>query len=512
MQRTHFRVSSAEQNKIEFAAKYCYIIFDKNSFLFCMDFVVSKNPKFRVAVPAQYLYEKETTIQEYLSNLSKVRDKLGTEGGSPFREPENWPFVSGFIEDKFDIEKLKAGVKFSGTGKLMRHPLGEFVGLAPIPNFRDPTIISEHGIVVGTLENCQQGCPPLRRPTQSVLSALEELTRILWRDGGLSTWIMGQPGTGKEVFAQALHHGSGRAIKYDETELEKAEKVNFENAAELMKLTDGFAVQSIAGVTLEEFNNRLYAVSKDANGHCVMDVIDRLNGTIFLDEFDKPEKHFLLYSALLRVLEAGKYLKRAYLDGDGRVKETPSSCKNVNWIFAGAFTQIDPRMHVPFDLWSRLKGFIQLRNPLEDEKDINYGATLFLYWYLRLVSGILEHGNLGPLMEAVSRIPDQRSYREHVACILLGQRTQLVGSQSFLPSSELQDFASHFQRLLIRKTKFSGDRLDSPRGIFKATEAAFNFLREKVFHGEALPLSNIAIRDAALEAAHDSLRLSRGPS
>jgi hypothetical protein len=502
-----------DKNKIEFYAKYCYIVFEKGRFLFCMDSVVSKNSNPPVVVPAQYLYELSpkhdaSTIQEYLENLSKVEARLGSSEFSPFRSNNNWPFVSGFIEDDFHIEKLDTGVKFSGTGKLMRYPLGEFVGLVPIPNFGDPKTIPKHGIVVGTLAKSQRG-PPRRRPTQSIRSALEELTRILWGDGGLTTWIMGQPGTGKEVFAQALHHGSGRVNNYKE--IESPDPSAFQNAVEAMKLTNGFAIQSVASVTLAEFSNRLYGVSKDTN-YCVVDVIDKLNGTIFLDEFDKPEKPFLLYSALLRVLEAKQYLRRTD-EGEGRVKETPSTFENVNWIFAGAFTQIDPREHVPFDLWSRLKGFIHLRNPLEDEDDPDYGATLFLYWYLRLVSGILhQHGNLVPLMDAVSRDPDGRSYREHIACMLLGQKTKLGSSQSFRPSSNLLDFASHFQRLLNKKTTFSGDRLDSPRGIFKATEAAFNFLREKAFHGKALPLSIPAIRDDALAEAHKSLRLSRGPS
>ncbi len=509
-----------DESKLKLTAKYSYVVFEKRCFLFCIDTVVGGKPENPVIVPAQYLYEameerpakdRNSTIEEYLDNLTKVWKKLNCGDPGLFDDPKkNWPFFSGFIEDTFEIEKIKAGVKFSGTGKLTRHPLGEFVGLVPIPRFCHPTSIPEHAIIVGPLaKGRNRNSSVSRQYTANIRSALEELTRILWADGGMATWIMGQPGTGKEVFSRALHYGSGRARELDPQQLNENE-VNLHHDAKAMRLTSGLAVQSVAGVTQEEFNRRLFAVPNDALEHCVVEVIDKLNGTIFLDEFDKPKEHFDLYSSLLRVLEAKQFIKRTY-SKDGQVQETPGKFDNVNWIFAGAFTQIDPRKNVPFDLWSRLKGFINLRNPLED--DPNYGATLFEYQYLRLVTGTLGmKGNLSPLMVALKKEAGTRGYREHIACVLLGQTEPLKAFESFVPSDDLNAFAFHFQRLLNCKTTFNGDRLDSPRGIFKATEAAFNFLREKVFHGEDTPLTTETIRDDALEEAHKSLRLSRGPS
>ena len=440
-------------------------------------------------------------------------------GSTRFFHIGNWPYSSGFVEDKFSIEKLQAGIRFSGSGKLRRYPLGEFAGFVPIPTFKDPMEIPKHGLVVGSL-----GKPPpvgevhsadtqYPRHTQNVRSALEELTRILWADGGMTTWIMGQPGSGKEVFAQALHHGAGRSIKLAQVRAKRDKKENLRAAVDHMALLDGFAIQSVASITLDEFNNRLFGVPKEGKGHCIVDVIDELHGTIFLDEFDKPEKPFLLYSSLLRVLEAGQFIRRTYDETRGRVVETPGVSKSVNWIFAGAFTQVDPRKKVPFDLWSRLKGFIHLRNPLEDSMDTNYGATLFLYRYFGLAANILGEKNLRPLLDAVSSEPNKRNYRQQVACVLLGYtKAKLDGPRTFVPTDDLRRFAFDFQRILNRNPTFSGDRLDSPRGIFKATEAAFYFLRERVFDGEISPLTNPDILGGALTEAHKALRLSRGPA
>jgi hypothetical protein len=535
------------------AAKYSYVVFKDGGFLFCIDAVshdladhngplkrTHNNEQSRVVIPAQYLYvdkvsDVKSVIQEYLANLAQVYDAItprAKNGASnnPYPDEKTWPHYAGFIKDDFQIRRFSQYVEFRGTGKLMRHPLGEFAGFVPIPRFSNsPMTIPVHGIIAGTLAT---GTAHNRRQaTPSIKSALEELTRILWGDGGLTTWIMGQPGAGKEVFAQALHNGTGRVTRLA-TQITKAKKqatrskIAKEKAALIrrigelenllidatsMKLSDGLAVQSVASVTLDEFNNRLYTVPEHAT-HCIVEVIDAMSGSIFLDEFDKPIDPFAISSALLRVLEARQYLKRTYPRGGGRVQETPSKFSNVNWIFAGAFTQVDPRKDVPFDLWSRLKGFIHLRNPVQD--DPNYGATLFQYRYVKLVAGILNaEANLQPLMKALTKQPSARAYSEYVACTLLGEKEPLGSNEPFLPSRELEKFALDFQRLLNSKAIFSGDRIDSPRGIFKATDAAFNFLREEVFRGEASPLSTEKkSRATALEDAHKSLRLSRGPA
>lgn len=517
--------------KFQFKAKYCYVIFENRGFLICTDSIVSTNTIFgtntieRVVIPAQYLYylkaaDGPSTIEEYLNNLCRVEMASLASGSTRLFQSGNWPYSSGFVVDEFSIEKLAAGIRFSGSGKLCRYPLGEFAGFVPIPTFEDPMNIPKHGLVVGSLGNGKSSEKKDRRHTRTVKFALEELTRILWADGGMTTWIMGQPGSGKEVFAQALHRGAGRALEYEQVKFEGSdeasrqhEKADFLSSVTHMELRDGFNAQSVASVTLDEFNNRLFGVSKEGKGRCIVDVIDKLHGTIFLDEFDKPEKPFLLYSSLLRVLEAGQFIRRTYDETSGRVVETPGISKNVNWIFAGAFTQVDPRKKVPFDLWSRLKGFIHLRNPLEDSVDSDYGSTLFLYWYFRSTAKILDEKTLRPLLSAVSSDPEKRDYRQQVACMLLGHtKTKLIGPRTFVPTSDLQDFASHFQRLLNRNPTFSGDRLDSPRGIFKATEAAFYFLRERVFDGEISPLTNEEILAGALTEAHKALRLSRGPA
>jgi hypothetical protein len=501
-------------------ATYYYVVVENGGFVFCCDAVDNM-------LASQYIFNTQdtSTIQEYLVNLGRVeylisrnnftkaltpdeRAKLG-DWEEPLFGKGAWPSLAGSISDKVTLRRNDDGtITFKGNASLNRYPLGEFATVLPIPEFsQDPQKLPVHALVVGCwrrtfsqvraeVSRIASGGRIPRSIARSIRSALEETTRILWGDDGRVVWIMGEPGSGKEVFAQALHYGARRAVDHKQSPTHSD------------KVTDGMSSQSIAGITLAELNQRLYG-AESHGADCVLELVDQVHGTVFLDEFDKPKEGREIYSALLRVLEAKQFIKRDVSDDQQRIIEKPATCKNVNWILAGAFSQTSPRDAVPSDLWSRLTGFIHLRNPLQE--DDNYGGSLFLFAYLRLAARLLNRESIEPLMAALNKSPDARNYTETIACKLLGESNAIDPNCAFVPSKSLGRLAENFQHRLRTKSTFTGDRLDTARGVIKATEAAFKHLQEAALNSPEFSLTKNMFREAALEEAHKALRLSRGP-
>ena len=249
-------------------------------------------------------------------------------------------------------------------------------------------------------------------------------------------------------------------------------------------------------------------------------------GTIFLDEFDKPAQWREIYSALLRVLEAEEYIRRTV--HEDRIVTSPATYKDVSWVMAGAFFQVDPRESIPRDLWSRMTGLLNLKNPVAG--DCDYGATLFMYAYLRQVGATLAAARSKPeegitmLLEAVSKFSAGITFRESVALRILGIALPdhaEAARKVFRPQAGLRTLANDFAKHLRFLTKFVGDATDTPRGIMKAADAAFRVVRDRCIANPALWLGDntfdgkVAANEAAesaRDAAHNVLVLSRGPS
>ncbi len=502
-----------EETHISLKPTYYYLVFEDGGFAFCSDAIgYSDSPGM---LPAQYLFEDaspgDSTIQEYLKNLARVSymqsqeiwtlgeltdpHKAALDRISPLFGQSGWPSLAGCIVDDLHVRGNKDGsFVFTGRATLKRYPLGEFASVLPIPRYSgDPMLLSRHSLVAACWKDKfatisdRFKIPELpRRVSKRIRTALEETTHILWNEDSRVIWIMGEPGSGKEVFAQALHSGGRQGNEKESNE--------------------SISPQSIAGITLHEFSERLYGT--DPSGTCVIERIDGVKGTIFLDEFDKPKEAREIYSALLRVLEAKQFLKREASSDRQRIIETPGTCKNVNWIMAGAFSQVNPRDSVPQDLWSRLTGFIQLQNPIQED---NYAGSLFLYRYLCLAANILSRETVKPLLRALQKEPSGRTYREIVACKLLDVTHKMNDTDALIPGPSLGQIVDDFQRLVRTKGTFSGDRLDTARGIIKATEAVFNYLRDSALEESDFELGAEKYRDAAIEEGHKGLRLSRGP-
>jgi len=528
-------------------ATYYYVVTEGHGFVFSIDAVIYKDtavtPATEVTLPAQYHFVRPSTktgaspIKEYLWNLGLVNEMqdrrhrireavapgrlidldelkglVRTEEGrldrtvprpqGPLFGPRSWPSFAGCVVDEVTLRQEGGEFVFVGKAELKRHPLGEFAAVVPIPRFENnPNRFAEHAIVscswsAKCAEVQRRGplppvAPPRRSVNRAVQTAFEELTRVLWRKKSGVAWIMGEPGSGKEVFARALHYGAARA----KTDTDPNGRP-----------PDGLETQSVAGVTLREFNQRLFGATTP-NGPSIVEVVDEVHGTVFLDEFDKPKEPREIYSALLRVWEAKQFIKIG-ISADNQIVEAPQDAKSVSWIMAGAFSQRDPRKTVPHDLWGRLGGFIRLDNPVEED---GYGAALFLYQYLRLVANLLDDKSVAPLIEAIRKQPDARNYPEAIASKLIGVDGSLSEQAAFVPWRAVGRLADEFQLVLRTKRVFASDRLDTARGIFKATEAAFNYLKEMALDRQDFSLNSEDLRGEAVREARKAIRLSRGP-
>jgi len=164
--------------------------------------------------------------------------------------------------------------------------------------------------------------------------------------------LMGETGTGKEVFAQAIHHGSKRINKPF-----VALNCSTLNKELLESELFGYKEGSFTGATKEK-----KGLIEEAN-----------TGTLFLDEIG--EMHIDLQAKLLRVLETKEFIKV------GDTKSTYADVRIIaatnklllNEVNAGKFRE---------DLYYRLNAFTILLPPLRERKsDIPLLATYFLKIY-----------------------------------------------------------------------------------------------------------------------------------
>ncbi len=330
------------------------------------------------------------------------------------------------------------------------------------------------------------------------------------------TWIMGDPGSGKEIFARAIHYGS---VQSREGVLES---------------------RSVAGVTLQELNKRLY-LAKPKNPCLIEDVnngkkgnkdddkkVYKPGGTMFLDEFDKVAEPKDIYGSMLRVLEAKEFIKITDKPGEAQSEEI-KKCKNVNWLFAGAFSQSDPRETVPPDLWSRLTGYILIRNPLLNNP--GYAATLFIFFYVEAVLDMIHSGKSGSdgcelksenFVTLLEKEPSDRNFNERVVSALLGMGPKAENEEEdssdvniendapIMPSKKLLDFAFKFAEHVNFKLVFRTDRIDSPRAIRQAALIAFSTVRDSAIEENDFELNQDKIKEG-LKAAKNALVVARGP-
>jgi two-component system NtrC family response regulator len=201
--------------------------------------------------------------------------------------------------------------------------------------------------------------------------------------------LLGETGTGKEVFAQAIHTGSKRA-----------------NKAFIALNCSAFSKELLESELFGHTSGAFTGAQKDKKGL----IESANNGTLFLDEIG--ELPLELQAKLLRFLEAGEFIKV----GDNKttrvnVRIIAATNRNLqDEIIAGNFRE---------DLYFRLSGFkIILPNLRDRKKDIALLAKHFLEKFAvknnpgikRMSAAFLEHlqnhfwkGNIRELKNILER-------------------------------------------------------------------------------------------------------------
>ncbi len=186
--------------------------------------------------------------------------------------------------------------------------------------------------------------------SKQIVNAIELAKRVARTD--TTVLILGETGTGKEVFAQAIHQASNRNNKK-------------------------FVAINCSSFTKEILESELFGHKAGAFTGAVKETKglfeEAHNGTIFLDEFG--EMALELQAKLLRVLETGEFLK---------VGDTTPVKVNVR-IIAATNKNLDEEIlnhNFRSDLFYRLSVFtINLPSLKERKKDIQILASSFALFF-----------------------------------------------------------------------------------------------------------------------------------
>lgn len=398
-----------------------------------------------------------------------------------------WWLVAGDVHYEMTITSLPNpnAFKISGEYTLRRHLLGELFGLLPIPWPASES--APHNLIIGG-DQRENG---LRRRvfSSAMLDNLQQLNaRWQFRDSQ-STWIFGEPGSGKDVFANALHFGS------------------------MGSRSKQLLARSMAGASLGELNLRLFSATEGASPSGSLVEQASAGGSLFLDEFDKvkQDEASAIYGSLLRVLESKEYIHLEKRQGSESHTGTLRRIKDVNWIFAGAFSQTDRRT-VPSDFWSRLTGTIKLANPIRD--DGSYAETFFLYIYFDAVLSIFEEKDrntrLQKFLAIVRADCKKRSFTDTIVCRLAGidDKTWRKDQVGILGEPVLK-LAHEFGKLVHTSVEVQGD-VDSTRAIRQAARTVFFELFNAAINEFGPVLSDSRAMERALWAAQRTLGVARG--
>jgi len=247
--------------------------------------------------------------------------------------------------------------------------------------------------------------------------------------------LLGETGTGKEVFAQAIHNGSKRAGK-------------------------PFIALNCSAFSKELLENEIFGHKPGAFTGAIKDkkglIEEASTGTLFLDEIG--EMHFDLQSKLLRVLETREFLK---------VGDTKPTRVDVRIIAA---TNRDLQKEVNEgkfreDLFYRLNVFTILLPALRDrKKDIPLLAESFIQQYAQktnkriegMSADILKHlsqhdwkGNIRELKNVIERAVILSDGPQLAVNNLPAELQMASHSSSSLPSFDLATVEKlHIQRVL----------------------------------------------------------------
>jgi hypothetical protein len=273
-----------------------------------------------------------------------------------------WWKIAGFIDHDIEITKYESmpdgrkTLAVSMRSCYRRHPYGEYAAVFVLPRFPSSDQFPASPVAMaGIAENGAFGQISL-----VVLENMLALETAMALPNPKYVFIQGEPGSGKEGFAKAIHFGSRRRDADQDKE--------------------PVITRSMAGMKYEEFQLELFG--KNVDGSLMPGLIDRAaKKTLFLDEFDKFDRDAgnAPYSDLLRVWEAKEFVRI-----NGRSSE---KVDDVNWVVAGAFTSERKTSDLPQDIWSRINTQLTIKSPLSapavtDDERTAYIRALILNFML----------------------------------------------------------------------------------------------------------------------------------
>jgi Sigma-54 interaction domain len=259
--------------------------------------------------------------------------------------PGGWR-SAGFIDHEVEISAYDRHDSNEGHTILLkakskttyrRSPYGEFASAYVLPRFDASKTDRASPIVLAGYDLTFDGTKVAARTLSPVVRQnLEALELGMSAPAPKIVFVQGEPGSGKEGFAKAIHFGS---------------RLNLIN-----KKASPFSSRSVAGMDLDQFHFEVLGEMKD--GILVPGLITKSKGgSIFLDEFDKLDDDAdTAYSELLRIWEAKQFVPvngREVIEAD-----------ELNWVVAGAFTSTRTTSDLPPDIWSRFTTQIAIQSPI----------------------------------------------------------------------------------------------------------------------------------------------------
>lgn len=216
--------------------------------------------------------------------------------------------------------------------------------------------------------------------SKPIQAAIEAAQKVAATDA--TVLLTGETGTGKEVFAQAIHNGSKRS-----------------NQPFIAVNCSAFSASLLENELFGHKAGAFTGATKDSKG-----IFEEANGgTVFLDEIG--EMPLDLQAKLLRVLETGEFLRI----GDSKVSKT-----NVRIIAATNrnLLQEMEAAHFREDLFYRISVFQIPLPPLRERvADIEKLATHFLRFFSNKTNKKIER-MAAPYMEALKFHPWKGNIRE----------------------------------------------------------------------------------------------------
>ncbi len=329
--------------------------------------------------------------------------------------PNCWK-LAGFVDHEMTILTWDVSIpgkvilKIRSKATFRRHPFGEFAGSYMIPRFpksdggkANPLCLAGIAIKCDTVSE--------RKLSDVIQTNLEAMELAISAPVPKIVFVQGEPGSGKDTYANAIHNGSriNKGRDYKRSAI----------------------ARSVAGMDLAQFRRTVFGEERD--GVLIKGLIDEAgSNTLFLDEFDKIKSgEEGVYAELLRVWEAKEYVPvgaRAVQKAD-----------KVNWVVAGAFTSQRTTADLPPDIWSRFNAQIAIQTPLSSPSVLpadrtNYIHALIFGFMLGLGIGKLglkkKDGEDPPIDKSMDCLRKPES-RQHAVIAYI-----LFGTISNVPSKE----------------------------------------------------------------------------